>query len=318
MGSEFNFWIDRRAGAAAGAAVSSGQILLRRIDRELTRFNPSSDLCLLNNDPREEVPVSSLTARFVETAIWAARASEGLVDSTVIRDLERLGYEHSLTGHQPANLAEAVEAAPRRRPAAPNPLAHWLEVSLDREQMVVTRPQGLRLDSGGVGKGMAADMLAAIWQRLIPRGTPWIIDCGGDLRLGELADGEVDYSIAVEGPAEGDETHHLNVRGGAVATSGIGRRIWRRADGTFAHHLLDPSTGRPAWTGLVAVTAVAETAVIAETLTKTALLSGPQTAADLVGDRGGLVFHDNGVVEQFAARRGVAAGAPVRELELAA
>ena len=28
-------------------------------------------------------------------------------------------------------------------------------------------------------------------------------------------------------------------------------------DGRFAHHLIDPSTGEPAWTGLVAVTAVA-------------------------------------------------------------
>lgn len=61
----------------------------------------------------------------------------------------------------------------------------------------------------------------------------------------------------------------------AVATSGTGSRLWSTADGGNAHHLLDPATGESAWTGLVSATALAPTAVEAETLAKAALLSGP-------------------------------------------
>ena len=56
-----------------------------------------------------------------------------------------------------------------------------------------------------------------------------------------------------------------------MATSGINVRVWRRADGRYAHHLIDPRTGEPAWTGLVGVTALAPTGVEAETLAKAAL-----------------------------------------------
>src|SRR3954467_9260833 len=56
-----------------------------------------------------------------------------------------------------------------------------------------------------------------------------------------------------------------------------------------AHHLLAPATGRPAFTGLVQVTALAPTALEAEIRAKAALLSGPDRARDWLPDGGGLV-----------------------------
>jgi FAD:protein FMN transferase len=87
------------------------------------------------------------------------------------------------------------------------------------------------------------------------------------------------------------------VPAGGVATSGLDVRVWRRPDGRFAHHMLDPETGAPAWTGLVGATAIAPTAVEAETLSKAALLSGPEGARSLLSERGGLLVHDGGEVE---------------------
>ncbi len=74
-------------------------------------------------------------------------------------------------------------------------------------------------------------------------------------------------------------------------------RVWRRADGRYAHHLLDPSTGEPAWTGLVGATALAPTALEAETLSKAALLLGPDGARELLRESGGLIVHDDGETE---------------------
>jgi FAD:protein FMN transferase len=93
-----------------------------------------------------------------------------------------------------------------------------------------------------------------------------------------------------------------------VATSGIGRRSRLDGTGRIAHHLLDPSTGRPALTGIVQATAVAPTALAAEIRAKAALLSGPDGAAAWLPDGGGLVF-DDGMLDVLPSRGRLAAWA---------
>jgi thiamine biosynthesis lipoprotein len=110
--------------------------------------------------------------------------------------------------------------------------------------------------------------------------------------------------------------HTFALADGGVATSGIGRRSWLDARGRPAHHLLDPATGRPAFTGLVQVTALAPTALEAEIRAKAALLSGPDAARAWLPDGGVLVADDGGftVVEPASAsgRRAPAAGRPAQ------
>lgn len=87
--------------------------------------------------------------------------------------------------------------------------------------------------------------------------------------------------------------HGFELAAAGVATSGIGRRSWRGPDGAPAHHLLDPATGRPAFTGVVQATALAPTALEAEWRAKAAVLSGPVAAASWL-PHGGLVVCDDG------------------------
>ena len=108
------------------------------------------------------------------------------------------------------------------------------------------RAPGVRLDPGGIAKGMAADLAAAA----LPPGVRYAISCGGDVAVG----GGEPWQVAVRSARSDAEVHRLRVRSGGVATSGIAARIWKRPDGSYAHHVLDPATGRPAWTGLVAAT----------------------------------------------------------------
>ncbi len=93
--------------------------------------------------------------------------------------------------------------------------------------------------------------------------------------------------------------HTFDLVSGAVATSGTTRRSWIRADGQLGHHLIDPSTGRPAFTGVVQVTALAPTGVKAEALAKAALLSGPEYA-DRWLTHGGVVVYEDGRHELIA------------------
>jgi FAD:protein FMN transferase len=264
------------------------------VERALSRFRPESELCAINRDPRPAVPASQLAQRLAVTIRWAGRRSGGLVDATLLHDLERQGYGASRDGVAPAPLDEALAAAPTRGPAhASRAGAHSL-VGVDGEGNVV-RPPGVALDSGGLGKGLAADLAA---ERL-PSGVRYAIACGGDLAVGGWPG--VPWEVAVRDARTGGEAHRLRLKAGGIATSGIDTRLWRRPDGSFAHHVLDPSTGEPAWTGLVAATAVTNNAVEAEVLAKTALLSGPSGARRLLHGRGGVLQHDSGRVEVVAA-----------------
>ncbi len=93
------------------------------------------------------------------------------------------------------------------------------------------------------------------------------------------------FEIEVENPLTGERAHVVTLASGGIATSGLNVRLWQNADGRFAHHLLDPSTGEPAWTGLIGVTALGDTALEAETLSKAALLSGPERGRQLPGPK---------------------------------
>jgi thiamine biosynthesis lipoprotein len=127
--------------------------------------------------------------------------------------------------------------------------------------------------------------------------TSFAVDAAGDVRFGGT--GGLVRPVQVASPFDDSVLHTFELVRGAAATSGIGKRSWLNRDGLPAHHLLDPATGRPAFTGVVQVTALAPTAVEAEGLAKAALLSGPARAASWL-PHGGVVVYDSGEHEVIA------------------
>jgi thiamine biosynthesis lipoprotein len=298
MGSEVRLIVgDPGRGLAEPArAAAEARAFVERFDAALSRFRPESELSALNADPRSVVPASGLLRDAVRAGIWAAERTNGLVDPTLLDAIEAAGYRESRAGLAPASLRDALLLAPPRRPAKPDPAARWREITVDEASGVVRRPPGVGFDTGGTGKGLCADLLA---ERLAGYGT-FVVDCGGDVRVGGTgASADSPCEIHVEHPLSGEHEHVLRLVSGAVATSGINVRVWQNREGRFAHHLLDPATGEPAWTGVVGVTAIGETASEAETLSKAALLSGPEGARRVLAVNGGLVVHDSGWVESI-------------------
>ena len=279
-----------------GSAVERARRLLEALDARLSRFRQDSDLARLNADPRATVAASTPLRAAVGVALWAAGRTDGLVDPTLLSDLERLGYVRSMADGPEMPLAEALAAAPPRTAAREAGGRLWRRVRIDAATGTITRPAGLRLDTGGTTKGFAADAAA----RLLAGARRLAVDCGGDLRLA-VAPGASPFEVQVEHPLGGEPAAILRVAGGAVATSGLGRRIWRRSDGRPAHHLLDPATGEPAWTGVISATALAPTAVEAEALAKAALLRGPVGARRTLRPYGGVLILDQGAVERVGA-----------------
>jgi len=222
--------------------------------------------------------------RFAAAVRDAGETSEGLVDGTLVAEIRAAGYDGDEPGSLP--LTEALALAPPREPAGLAPEARWRLVRTRPERGTIERPPGVGLDSGGLVKGVLADLVAA---ELLGHAS-FAVNCAGDLALG----GTLQHAreVKVASPFDGSTLHSFRLRSGGIATSGIGRRAWRDAQGRAAHHLLDPATGRPAYTGIVQATALAATALEAEVRAKAAVLSGPARAAHWLPDGGVIVLDD--------------------------
>jgi FAD:protein FMN transferase len=272
-----------RAGSAADAVALVERALLGWHVR-FSRFLPASELTRVNGDPRETVPVSPLMARFAKAVDDAGSLSGGLVDATLLRQIESAGYDGDLL--DPLALSTALALAPARKPASAATARRWQEVEVDLAGRTLTRPPGLALDSGGLAKGLFADVLG----EALATHPSFAINCAGDLLVGGAAG--VQRPIRVQSPFDGRTLHTFELAHAGVATSGIGRRSWLDRDGAPAHHLLDPETGRPAFTGVVQATALAPSALEAEIRAKAAILSGPRAAPAWLPHGGVIVFDD--------------------------
>lgn len=298
-------------GGPAGAAPAAGAARVRRRmlawHAQFSRFDPNSELSALNRDPRTVVPTSVMMARFIAAARGVAQRTGGLVDPTLGDELWRAGYRESVDSPGELPLTWALALAPPRRPASPSRRASWRLIDGDVRARTVTRPPGVAIDGGGILKGLLGDVLAGV----LAAHPSFAIDACGDLRFGGRA--RIARPVRVSSPFDASIVHEFALSCGAAATSGIGRRAWRDESGRPRHHLLDPVSGRPAYTGVVQVTALAPTGVEAEMRAKAALLSGPDRAPAWL-THGGVVVRDDRTLDVVPASAALGAGDPVSEM----
>ena len=233
------------------------------------------------------VSVSPETVLLVERAVEAWRLTGGSFDPTVLGDVIRAGYDRSFD-ELPEHTAGGVSVL----------MTGCSDIRITDDG--VRLPAGTGFDPGGIGKGLAADLVV---DEVMGAGAAGVcINLGGDLRVrGESPTGPArtggSWTVAVEHQWSSEPIVNLGLSDGAVATSTTLRRRWD-VDGEARHHLIDPGTGRPAATDLTLATVVAGEAWVAEVLAKAVLLRGLPHPFDLIGGTGAeaLVVDDTGRV----------------------
>ena len=263
---------------------------IERLEAKWSRFRPTSELSQLNRAAGRTCIVSIETFELVNLAVQAWYLTGGRFDPTVHDALVTAGYDRT--------FREIAPAPSIRRPSSPAPAPGCAAIALAPSVRAVTLPPGIALDLGGIGKGRAADLVAT---DLIAAGAAGAsVGIGGDVRVnGAGLDGGA-WEVGVESPFdEGTDLATLALADGAVVTSTRLFRTWQR-DGIRQHHLIDPSTGSPAWTGVAAVTVVAGQAATGEVMAKAAYLAGADEGAALLAAAGltGLLVEDTGAVRR--------------------
>lgn len=277
------------AGADPSAAWDAVREEFEGSEQAMSRFRATSEITVINRLADRDPPaaVSRRLWRALVACERAHRLTEGRFDPRVLRDLERLGDRGA--------PIDAIEPDPTRDWTAGQRMMEW---ATDR-RIRLPRP----VDLGGIGKGLALRWAAGIVERFGLRN--FLLEAGGDLvTRGEPPDGEP-WRVGLEDPMGGAEPLAvLAVRDAALATSSIRRRSWI-AGGRLVHHLIDPLTGEPGDTGLLAVTVAGPDPAWSEVWSKTLFLEGRAGIATLARRRGLAAWWvtADGALEMTAAGR---------------
>jgi len=182
MGSDAEVIVVGADRSVLGDAVGE----IGRLEQLWSRFVAGSEVTALNRRAGHPVIVDPATLLLVERAVAAWRITGGGFDPTVLGDVLRAGYADSFDdppGVEWANGSSDLVIA-------------CSDIEIDAPNRTVTVPRRSGFDPGGIGKGLAADIVAT---RAMAAGAAGVcVNLGGDLRVEGIAPGGEPWIVAVE------------------------------------------------------------------------------------------------------------------------
>jgi thiamine biosynthesis lipoprotein len=243
---------------------------LRQLEQAWSRFLPDSELNRLQERRGSWVQCSDDLVAALQRGRQMHTETHGLFDPTIRTSLEQHGYDRTF-----AEIVERATTSSDRIVAMPAPGLDGVEISDNWVRLA----DGVSIDLGGIGKGLAADIVA---DELIAAGANSAYVClGGDIRAaGEPVD-ENGWRVPLLHPLSGEPIDHHALYSGALVMSTVAIRRWTLG-GVEHHHIIDPRSGRPADTDLIAVAVADHSAARGEALAKAAIIAGRAVGAALL------------------------------------
>jgi len=249
----------------ASEALLFAKDRIEEIELLWSRFLPNSEISRLNRSEGRPVGVSPETRRLIETMQRGVLATRGAFDPTLIVPLVQLGYRDSLDGSgATTHLSTHLDHRGDVR------AVQFIDGSASDFARL---PLGTALDPGGIGKGMAADIVAEEIVTNFGRGA--LVSIGGDIAVDGPGPEGRGWRVTIMDPTRTAPLGEIRLARGGVATSSSQLRFFRNKQTSVArHHIIDPSTLDSTANGVRGVSVIAGTAAWAEILTKAAMVRG--------------------------------------------
>lgn len=248
--------------------------LVYSLERKLSVTDEHSEIFAINRDGEGEV--SAETAELIEFALDLCESTDGALDITIYPVLRAWGftvdsdpdYEYRVLGDD--EISELL------------PLVDYEKA--DISENTVTLDEGMMLDLGAVAKGYTSDRIADFLREKGVKSA--LLNLGGNIyALGSKPNG-AKWTIGVADPINGGYLGTLEAADAAVVTSG-GYERYFTVDGVDYCHIIDPSTGRPADSGLASVTVVGESGARCDALSTALFVMGLDRASEYWRAHGG-------------------------------
>jgi thiamine biosynthesis lipoprotein len=246
------------------------------VERNLSRFQPGSELSMLNRSKGRLFMASALLYQVTSEADRYYRQTEGLFSPYLGAILAKLGYSLSFEALiKPVPVAEPFTSEESG--------LHGCPARLEPGMQSITLHQGVSVDLGGIVKGWSAHQLSLMLQKEGIRAGA--IGAGGDISLwGTPKEG---WTIGLADPLQEDQDLlTLRLQGTmGIATSSTVKRSWRDMSGRLHNHIIDPRSGASSDSDLIQVTVLAPSLVDAEVLAKCVLILGAEAGMKWITDK---------------------------------
>ena len=268
MASEVHLVVVGPGGDADAHLVDEARRRIEHLERRWSRFLPDSDVTRLNRSAGDPIEVDADTLTLFAAMRDAWGRTGGRFDPTVLPALVAAGYGAS---KDDPTLVTVI-------PAGAVSGGCMADVVIDVERGTVAVPREVAVDPGGLGKGLAADLV--VGSLLDVGATGALVALGGDVAMAGVPPDPSGWRVEVEHPdASLGMLCTVSVNDGGVATSSTRSRRWI-ADGRSHHHVIDPATGVESVTDLASATVFARSGWLAEAYATAALLAGSATVLD--------------------------------------
>ncbi len=259
-----NTWVEQRwYGKNAQQTYDEILSALKELEGKLSLYEENSEISRLNSAAGQyPVALSHDTYQFLRQAVDYCAQAQGLFDITIAP----LTLAWNVTGESPRIPSEEeIQQAQR--------LVDYRRIIFDdANETAMLADAGMRIDLGGIAKGMSAALMR---QYAIKNNAQGYLSLGGNMMVqGKKPDGS-DYVIGVRDP-RGDVSEYiasLALNGMTMATTGDYERYFEQ-DGVRYHHIIDPFTGYPSTTDLISVTVVSEDGTLADYLSTLIFMRG--------------------------------------------
>jgi len=228
------------------------------LETKWSRYIPTSELMQINNNPESMIQVSDATLRLVNEMKNGFEVTQGIFSGNILGELIDLGFANSRINPENVTNWEARAKS----------VADLSDVEIDLQNKSVSVPSGVALDSGGIGKGLAADLMSDYAMQLGAMGIA--VFAGGDVAVKGMAPDAVGWKVNISDPGDVDKfIDTISLSRGGLATSSP--MVWRIKD---AHHIIDPRTHKSSDSDVLQATIIAQNASQAEVLAKMCVILG--------------------------------------------